>query len=147
MSNKQKDVRKKRKRGLWEINLNKEGSVRDSNGKLIVDFILYGHRVREPAGLITTKENARHVRGQLDLIIISRDASTFEFRKVFPNSKKVEFLSTLERKLHNRKRQPDEVLIKDFIWEWYDLLRASGRVTERTLLGYKRQLELYIQTS
>lgn len=131
----------KRKSG---INSKKEGSVRNTNGKVTVDFQYLGHRVREPSGLKYTKENALLVRDQLDRIILAIKDGSFEYRKVFPGSKKVEFFSRLERRVLKRTKQPDELLIKEYIWEWYEILKASDRVSERTLHGYKRHIELYL---
>ncbi len=39
---------------------------------------------------------------------------------------------------------PNSVLFKDYAWEWYNILKESMRVTERTLLGYKSHLTLYL---
>ncbi|MBM9514990.1 Arm DNA-binding domain-containing protein [Desulfogranum marinum] len=126
------------------INNNKEGSVRKTNGKVYIDFMYLGHRVRESSGLPWTTENAKHVRNQLDKIMLAIRDNQFEFRKVFPKSKKIDFFSTLERKCLGRSRTPAEVLIKDYASEWYETLKATGRVSERTLLGYKSQMRLYI---
>ena len=35
----------------FDLNRNKEGSVRKVNGKVYVDFMYLGERVREPSGL------------------------------------------------------------------------------------------------
>ena len=53
-----------RKAGL---NRNRKGSVRSINGKLYVDFIYLGERVREKTGLDDTKDNVRQVRQQLKI--------------------------------------------------------------------------------
>ena len=58
---------KPRKSGL---NRNKEGSVRKVNGKIYVDFMYLGERARESSGLTWNYKNAKHVREQLDKIII-----------------------------------------------------------------------------
>lgn len=137
-----KPITSQRKAG--NLNHNKEGSVRKINGKVYVDFMYLDHRVREPSGLPWTTENAKHVRNQLDKIMLTIRDNQFEFRKVFSKSKKIDFFSTLERKCLGRNRTPAEVLIKDYASEWYETLKATGRVRERTLLGYKSQLRLYI---
>jgi len=126
------------------LNTNKEGVVRNINGKVYVDFMYCDQRVRETSGLPWNTENAKQVRAQLDRIIFAIQDATFEFKKVFPLSKKVAYFSNLESKVFGRKRKPDEVAIKDFTKEWYELLKATQRVSERTLLHYKSLLDLYI---
>ncbi len=126
------------------LNINKFGTVRDINDKEHVDFLYLGHRVRESSGLPSNKDNAKIVREQLDRIGLAIKDGTFEFRKVFPKSKKVDFFSELERSLLGRTRQPSDVLFKDFAWEWYATLKATGGKRERTLLGYKSLLRLYL---
>jgi integrase len=130
-----------RKAGL---NRNHEGSVRSINGKLYVDFIYFGERVREKSGLEDTKDNSKHVRQQLNKIIVAIKAGTFRFAEVFPQSKKREYFGDKEREAYGHKKMPDEVNIKDYTWEWYNDLKGSGRVSQRTLYGYKTYINLYI---
>jgi integrase len=80
-----KDQSKVRKGGL---NKNREGSVRKINGKVYIDFCYMGERVREFSGLVWDEKNAKHVREQLDKIIVSIKSGTFRFAEVFPHSKK-----------------------------------------------------------
>jgi integrase len=129
----------------YDLNRNKEGSVRKMYGKVYVDFIYLGERVRESSGLPWNRENARKVRDQLDRIVVAVKAGTFRFAEVFPESIKREYFADKERLLFGEDRTPEEVLCKDYISEWYVLLKNSGRVTERTLLGYKSHIDLYLQ--
>ena len=73
---------KSRKSG---INYNKEGSVRNINGKIYVDFMYLGERVREPAKLKWNDINSKFVRRQLDKIIIDIESGNFSFSQVFPD--------------------------------------------------------------
>lgn len=130
-----------RKAGL---NRNRMGSVRSINGKLFVDFIYLGERVREKAGLDDTKENAKHVRHQLDKIIMAIKAGTFRFAEVFPQSKKKDHFKDREKEVYGLKKAPDEVNVKDYTWQWYNSLKGSGRISQRTLYGYKSYINLYI---
>lgn len=41
-------------------------------------------------------------------------------------------------------KTPDQVLFGEYAWDWYNLLKDSGRVSERTLWGYKSYLTLYL---
>jgi integrase len=132
---------KSRKSGL---NRNKEGSVRKVNGKVYVDFKYLGERVREPSGLVWNEQNAKTVREQLDSIIVGIRSGSFRFAEVFPNSKKLEYFLEKEILLLGGKKAPEQVHFKDYARIWYDLLKDSGRVSERTLLGYRRHLELYL---
>ena len=132
---------KTRKSGL---NRNKDGSVRKMNGKVYVDFIYMGERVRESSGLQWNEENAKAVRQQLDAIIVGIKLGSFSFAKVFPTSKKQEYFHEKEMLLFGGNKAPDEVLFGGYAWTWYGLLRDSGRVAQRTLLGYRRYLELYL---
>jgi integrase len=138
---KSKGGRKPRKSGP---NRNKAGSVRKINGKIYVDFIYLRERVREPSGLPWNDQNVRTVRQQLDAIIVAIESGTFRFADVFPNSKKREYFLEKERALFGRKQSPDQVLFEGYARIWYGLLKDSGRVTERTLLGYRRHIEIYL---
>ena len=137
------ELRKTRRKGL---NTNKVGSVRKINGKVYVDFIYLDERIRESSGLPWTQKNAKAVRDQLDKINAAILSGIFEFAKVFPKSKKAEHFADMESRLHGgAKLQPDKVQVKDYIWIWYELLKASGRVTERTLHGYKSNINKYLE--
>jgi hypothetical protein len=61
------------------INKNKEGSVRKVNGKVYVDFVYLGERVRESSNLLWNDSNAKHVRDQLDKIIVTIKSGSFKF--------------------------------------------------------------------
>ena len=132
---------KARKSGL---NRNKEGSVRKVNGKVYVDFMYLGERVRESSGLVWNEKNAKHVREQLDKIVVGIKSDTFRFGKVFPNSNKADYFNEKERLLFGLNKTPAQVIFKDYVWTWYDLLKDSGRVSGRTLWGYKSYLNLYL---
>jgi len=136
---KQKD--QPRKSGL---NRNKERSVRKVNGKAYVDFMYLNERVREPSGLAWNRENARKVREQLDKIIVAIKSGDFRFADVFPTSKKRDYFQEKENALFNLGKTPDQVLFKDYVWTWYNLLKDSGRVAERTLWGYKSYINIYL---
>ena len=51
-----------------------------------------------------------------------------------------------EKELHlfGGNKTADQVLFKDYALRWYDLLKDSGRVEERTLWGYKGQINGYL---
>jgi integrase len=101
-------------------------------------------RVRENSGLIWNEQNVKQVREQLDKIIVAIKSGTFQFAEVFPQSKKQDYFTEKERILYGHKKNPDQVYCKEFFWEWYELLKGSGRVTGRTLLGYKSFINLYL---
>ncbi len=117
-----------RKAGL---NRNRMGSVRSINGKLYVDFIYLGERVREKAGLDDTKDNAKQVRQQLDKIIMAIEAGTFRFAEVFPKSRKRDYFQDKESEVYGLKKAPDEVNVKDYTWEWYNRLKGIRDVYPR----------------
>lgn len=133
---------KLRKTGL---NVNREGSVRNVNGKVYVDFMYLDERVRESSDLPWNDKNARQVRKQLDKIIIEINSGDFRFTEVFPNSRRIVFFSEKERLLFGENKGPDEVIFKDYVWIWYELLKFSGRVAERTLWGYKGYIKSYLE--
>ena len=126
------------------LNVNKNGAVRETNGKAYVDFLYLGQRVRESSGLPWTAENAKKVRVKLDRIMLAISDGKFQFRIVFPKSKKVEYFTDLERKLLKRGHSPDEVKISQISWDWYQTHKETDRVSPRTLHGYKSHLDLYI---
>jgi integrase len=130
-----------RKTGL---NNNKDGSVRKVNGKVYVDFIYLGERVRECAGIPWNEKNARFIRKQLDKIIIEINSGSFKFANVFPKSKKASFFTEKEIALLEGNQMPNQVLFGDYVWEWYQLLKDSDSISERTLGGYRGYIEKYL---
>ena len=126
------------------INRNKEGSVRKINGKVYLDFMYLGKRVREPEGLKWTAKNASEVRKKrLDLIMAEIRTGTFRFAQWFPESRNAGFFGERERLHLNVKVTPEEVRFEPEARDWYRLHRAQG-VRGRTMLGYKSQLENYL---
>lgn len=130
-----------RKAGL---NKNHWGSVRSINEKLYVDFVYLGERVREKTGYVTNRQNIKAVRDQLDKINIAIKDGTFRFPVVFPESKKKEYFAGKEREAYRLKKTPSEVNFKEYAQQWYNRLKDSGRVEQRTLHGYKAYLESYL---
>ena len=141
IENQNRQVCNARKSGL---NNNRQGSVRNVHNKVYVDFIYLGERVREPSGLSWNRKNEKIVRGQLDRIMMAINTETFNFSSVFPESKKSSYFSRKESMIHGRNLLPNSVIFKDYAWEWYSILKESKRVTDRTLLGYKSHLNLYL---
>ena len=126
------------------INRNREGSVRKIGGKVYVDFIYLDERVRECSKLPWNDQNARAVRDQMDKIIVAVKSGTFRFAEVFPDSKRKDYFAEKERMLFELKLQPNEVKVGEYILTWYERLKASGRVTGRTLFGYKQYIDCYL---
>lgn len=136
---------KKKPRRKKGRNHNKNGSVRNINGKIYVDFIYLGERVREKTGLTWNDNNEKLVRKQLDRIMIKIEDGTFKFAEVFSHSKKKKYFSEMEKKVYNRKTLPHEVKIGDYMWKWFELASSTGERTGRTLLSYKSYLKNYIE--
>ena len=128
----------------FDLNRNKEGSVRKVNDKVYVDFMYMGERVRESSGLPWNEQNAKGVRQQLDKINAAIESEAFRFSQVFPNSKNRDYFSEKERLLFGLKKSPDQVLCKEYIREWYDLKKSSKRNTGRTLHECRGYLEHYL---
>jgi integrase len=84
------------------------------------------------------------VREQLDRIIVAIKSGTFRFAEVFPKSKNRDHFAVMEREAYPLKETPEQVVCRGYFDAWYDLLKNSGRVTERTLLGYKSYMNLYL---
>jgi len=137
-----RELRRPRKAG---VNRNREGSVRKINGKVYVDFIYLGERVRESSELPWNEKNAKTVREQLDKVLVAIKSGTLRFAEVFPRSKKREYFAQKEKEVYGLKKSPNEVACKEFFSSWYELFRHSSRVTQRTLLGYKSYLNLYLR--
>jgi integrase len=131
----------KRKRG---VNVNKDGSVRNINGKIYVDFYYLGERVRESSGLPYNETNLKTVRGQLDRITVGIKAGTFRFADVFPNSQKKDYFTEKEINSAGLKREPEHVICGSYIEKWYDMIKSSGRIAGSTLLTYKIHLKCYL---
>lgn len=131
----------KRKTGC---NINQFGSVRKINGKVYIDFMYLEERVRESSKLPWNKNNEKMVRRLLNKIEEALLSETFRFAETFPLSKKKDYFTEKESRLYGIKKIPDTVLVGDYIWYWYGLLRDSGRIKGRTLLGYKSQIQSYI---
>ena len=136
--------REKGKYRKYGLNRNREGSVRKINGKVYIDFTYMGERVREPSGLDWDEKNAKYVREQIDKIIIFIKSGSFRFAEVFPHSKKRDYFREKESRVYGLKKTPDQVYLKDYILTWYELLKGSGRISERTLFGYKAHVDLYL---
>ena len=125
------------------LNRNREGSVRKINSKVYVDFMYLGERVRESSQLDWTAENIKHVRGQLDKIVVSIKSGHFRFAEVFPASKK-NYFNEKERQLYGSGMTPGEVNFGEYAKQWYELLKSSGRVSKRTLWAYNSYIENYL---
>ena len=136
-----KRAEKARKSGL---NHNKEGSVRNVNGAVYVDFMYLDERVRETSGLSWNENNAKAVREQLDRIIVAIKDGTFRFAEVFPESKKAKYFEEREKEIRGLKSGPDEIAFDQYAQEWIELLEGSGRISGRTLWEYKRYLKHYL---
>jgi integrase len=136
-----KRAEKPRKAGL---NRNREGSVRQINGKVYVDFIYLGERVREPSGLDWNDKNAKIVREQLDKIIAAIKSGTFRFAEIFPESKNRKYFAQKERTVYGQQLTPEQVNFRDYGEQWYSLLRDSGRLAGRTLREYRSYLQNYL---
>jgi len=126
------------------LNQNKDGVVRNINGKVYVDFMYCGERVRETAGLPWNPENAKFVRTQLDKISLAIHEGSFVFRKVFPKSKKLQYFSELEKKVLNHSLRPDELSFKNGAEAWLVQIKSTHRISPRTWLDYKRLLDMYL---
>jgi integrase len=135
-------AKKPRKSG---INQNRAGSVRNINGKVYVDFIYLGERVRENSGLPWNPQNVKKGRELLDKILLAIKSGQFRFAEVFPHSRKKVYFAAKEKEACGLPTTPDQVRCGEFFSQWYEMKRNSGRVTERTLLGYKRLIHLYLQ--
>ena len=139
-----KNKRPSKKYRKYGLNRNKEGSIRKINGKVYVDFVYLGERVRESSGLPWNEKNAKAVREQLDKIIVTIKLGTFRFGEVFPGSKNREYFEGRERQILGLPTTPDKVTFNDYAWHWYNLRKNSGRITGRTLREYKSYLNLYL---
>jgi integrase len=141
----QKKVPKKSRNSL-EINQEKEGAVRNINGKVYLDFSYLDDRARVNTHLAWDGVNGKNVtqaREQLDLIKLGIKHNLFVFAETFPQDKRCAFFSKLEIEHGKRKISPNELLIKEHIEKWLNHLRIKG-VTGRTLNGYNSNCELYI---
>ncbi|MGA3085764.1 MAG: DUF3596 domain-containing protein [Thermodesulfobacteriota bacterium] len=125
------------------INHNRTESVRKINGQVYVDFKYFNERVRETSGLAWTDQNAKQVRSQLDKILMAIKTGTFRFSEVFPESRHKDFFLNKESEAYGQNQNPNEIYCKDYFEDWFGLLKSSGRVTERILLGYKSMIDLY----
>jgi integrase len=137
----QRSQPRKRKDGR---NRNKKGSVRNINGQVWVDFYYLNERVRENSGLPWNDQNAKEVRDQLDSIVVAIRNMTFRFGVVFPHSRKRAKFEELERVAFVLNLSPDQVTFGEYGSKWYELFCETGRVTGRTLYGYKGYLKHYL---
>jgi len=101
--------------------------------------------VRESSGLPWNEKNAKHVRGQLDKIIVQISSGSFRFADVFPKSKRAGYFTEKELHVFGGNKTPDQVLFGDYVWIWYKLLKDSGRIAGRTLWGYKSHITQYLE--
>jgi len=73
------------------------------------------------------------------------NSGSFRFADVFPKSKRAEYFTDKELHFFGGNKTPDQVLLGDYVWTWYKLLRDSGRVEGRTLWGYKNYIKPYLE--
>jgi integrase len=132
---------KSRKSGL---NINKKGSARKINGQVYIDFIYLEERARENSGLPWNEKNAKHVREQLDKIMVAIRSGTFRYAKVFPNSKNADYFTAKEIEILKLNKTPNQVLFKDYVWRWYEMRKGTGDVSGRTLWGDKSHINCYL---
>ncbi|MCK9228829.1 MAG: site-specific integrase [Syntrophorhabdaceae bacterium] len=126
-------------------NTNQNGSVRSINGKLYWDFRYLNERVREKTGQEDTRENLRQARSDLNRIMIKIEDGKFRFADEFPKSPRRERFTLKEREIRGRQKlQPEDVNVGDYIRTWYERLRQSGRVSQRTLYTYKSIVNRYL---
>jgi integrase len=59
-------------------------------------------------------------------------SDSFKFAELFPNSRKKDYFTEKERLLFGGNLTPARILFKDYAQAWYDLLRDSDRVNERS---------------
>jgi len=136
-----KRAEKARKSGL---NHNKEGSVRNVNRTVYVDFMYLDERVRESSGLPWNENNAKAVREQLDRIVVAIKDGTFRFAEVFPENKNADYFDQKEKDRFRLPTTPDQVIFKSEALLWLDLKRGMSMVTGRTLKEYKSYLNMYL---
>ncbi len=136
-----KRAEKVRKAGL---NHNKEGSVRNVNSMVYIDFYYLDERVREKSGLEWNEKSAKAVCEQLDRIILAIKDGTFRYADVFPGSKKAAYFTKKERERFNLKMTPGQIFLEAEAWVWLDLKRGMFEVTGRTLKEYKSYLNKYL---
>ncbi|MFH0925557.1 MAG: tyrosine-type recombinase/integrase [bacterium] len=143
---KKQNKSKCRRRKSLRLNEKKKGSITNVGGKIYFDFRYLGKRVRESSGLTWNKKNCTEVRNDLDKMIVAITSGTFRFSVSFPNSKEIvkQFFTEEERRLFSIQASPKDIKCKDYFDKWYNLLKDSGRVEERTLLGYKGYINLYL---
>lgn len=125
-------------------NKNREGSVRNINGKVYVDFIYLDERVRESSGLPWDDVNSKKVRGQLDKIIAKIKSGEFCFEEVFPNSKKKEFFTKKEIEQAGGNKKPRQLRYGEYFQSWLSFQKTSGNITGRTHRGYKWLIDVYL---
>lgn len=126
-------------------NTNQSGSVRSINGRLYFDFRYLNERVREKTSFEDTRENVRQARRDLSRIMMQIEDGKFRFADEFPKSPKRKDFTQKEREIRGREKwRPDEVNVGSYIETWYEGLRDSGRVSKRTLYGYKSIKDRYL---
>jgi integrase len=103
-----------------------------------------GERVRESSGLKWNDENEKTVRKQLDKIMVYIESGKFCFSDTFPKSEKKELFTGLEEKAYKKNKTSDQILFKEYVWEWFNLRIASGNIEGRTLNGYKGYIDKYL---
>lgn len=123
---------------------NRFGTLRNIKGKIYFSFKFLGIWVKAYSNLDWNEENLKIARYQLDKIGMAILDGTFRFKQVFPRHRKADFFAELERKATNRSYEPNELTIGEFAPHWIETIKASGRITERTLLGYQSLLDNYI---
>lgn len=120
---------RKRDRDRDILNKGRRGSVFSRSSNLWVDFYYLGERVREPVGLIDTRNNRLILRKKLDLIIAEIENGIFVFADRFPRSKRKDYFSRLEGR--RIKEEPDQVLFGKYYEKWWEALKPGMSESQR----------------
>lgn len=130
---KKKEQKPKKTRG-------KKGTIYARTGKLWVDFRYLNERVREPSGLLDSKENRNLLRKQLDLVIAEIENGVFQFAQRFPHSSKREYFSELEGQRVIKK--PVDVLFGEYVQKWFEAMKPG--MSRSQIRDYTSALDMHL---
>ena len=104
-------------------------TIRERNGKLVVDFRYIGTRCRETTNLEDNAYNRRILKKRLDQLEAEITLGIFEYEKYFPKSKRVELFKTKHTQLITvQTKMP---LFTDFTQLWFEQKKIEWRISHQ----------------
>jgi len=116
------------------------GKLNERGGKLYFDFRFRGLRCREYTRFKATPSNKARARKLLERIDAEITLGTFDYAAYFPNSPKVAFFESTEKRVQAAQSQCP--LFSDFVEVWFQECEVGWRHSHRATV--RRDLDIHL---